>query len=65
MTSELSDQGIDVMCGVAQGLTNREIAERLGLSQHNVKNCLFRVFDKLGVSGRVELLFLLLMSPQA
>lgn len=65
MTSELSDQEMDVMCGVAQGLTNREIAERLGLSQHNVKNCLFRVFDKLGVSGRVELLFLLLMTPQA
>jgi two-component system, NarL family, nitrate/nitrite response regulator NarL len=65
MTAELSNQEMDVMCGVAQGLTNREIAERLGLSQHNVKNCLLRLFDRLGVSGRVELLFLLLMSPQA
>ena len=65
MTSQFSDEEMDVMCGVAQGLTNREIAERLGLSQHNVKNCLFQVFDRLGVSGRVELIFLLLMSSQA
>ena len=65
MTSELSDQEMDVMCGAAQGLTNREIAERLGLSQHTIKDCLFRVFDRLGVSSRVELLFLLLMKLQA
>ena len=45
---------------MAQGLTNREIAEQLGLSQHTIKNCLFRVFDKLGVSSRVELLFMTL-----
>jgi hypothetical protein len=30
---------------------------RLGLSEHTVKNYLFRVFEKLGVSSRVELLF--------
>jgi TPR repeat protein len=41
-------------------MTNREIAERLKLSQHTVKNYLFRVFDKLGVSSRVELLFMTL-----
>jgi len=34
--------------------------ERLGLSQHTIKNYLFRVFDKLGVSSRVELLFMTL-----
>jgi len=40
---------------VAQGLTNREISGQLRLSEHTVKNYLFRIFDKLGVSSRVEL----------
>ncbi len=40
---------------VAEGLTNREVSEQLKLSEHTVKNCLFRVYDKLGVSNRVEL----------
>lgn len=40
---------------VAEGLTNREISRKLDLSEHTVKNYLFRIFDKLGVSSRVEL----------
>jgi len=35
------------------------IASEMGLSEHTVKNYLFRAFDKLGVSSRVELLFYL------
>jgi DNA-binding NarL/FixJ family response regulator len=54
----LSKRELDVVRSLAEGLTNREIAERLGLSQHTIKNYLFRVFDKLGVSSRMELLFL-------
>lgn len=57
---QLSRREMEVVSGVAQGLTNREIAKRLGLSEHTVKNHLFRVYDKLGVSTRVELLFMTL-----
>jgi two-component system, NarL family, nitrate/nitrite response regulator NarL len=56
----LSPREIQVVRGVAQGLSNREIAERLQLSQHTIKKFLFRIFDKLGVSSRVELLFMTL-----
>lgn len=56
----LSKREMDVVRSLAEGLTNREIAERLGLSQHTIKNYLFRVFDKLGVSSRLELLFMTL-----
>jgi two-component system nitrate/nitrite response regulator NarL len=56
----LSKREMEVVRSLAEGLTNREIAQRLGLSQHTVKNYLFRVFDKLGVSSRVELLFMTL-----
>jgi DNA-binding NarL/FixJ family response regulator len=56
----LSKREMEVVHSLAEGLTNREIAERLGLSQHTIKNYLFRVFDKLGVSSRVELLFMTL-----
>lgn len=52
--SPLSARESDVVRCVAEGLTNREIAERLKLTEHTVKNYLFRIFDKLGVSSRVE-----------
>jgi two-component system nitrate/nitrite response regulator NarL len=65
--SLLSKREMDVVRSLAEGLTNREIGERLGLSQHTIKNYLFRVYDKLGVSSRLELLFMTLTqagSPQ-
>jgi len=49
---------------VAEGLKNREIAESLKLSEHTVKNHLFRVFEKLGISNRAELILYLLGSKR-
>lgn len=53
--SLLSKREQDVVRCVADGLSNREIARQLKLTEHTVKNYLFRVFNKLGVSSRVEL----------
>lgn len=61
---QLSEEEIAVVRNLAEGLTNREIAERLSLGADTIKDRLFRIFDKLGVSGRVELLFMALMNPQ-
>jgi DNA-binding NarL/FixJ family response regulator len=41
---------------VAEGLPNLQIASALHLSAHTVKNHLFRIYEKLGVSSRVELI---------
>ena len=59
----LSPRELEIVNYLAEGWTNREIAERLGLSRHTVKNYLLKVFDKLGVSNRVELVFLKLSQP--
>jgi DNA-binding NarL/FixJ family response regulator len=40
---------------VAQGRTNRDISRELNLSEHTVRNYLFRIFNKLGTSNRLEL----------
>ena len=51
----LSRQESKIVRLVSEGLTNREIAAELKLSGHTVKNYLFKIFDKLGISNRVEL----------
>jgi DNA-binding NarL/FixJ family response regulator len=50
----LSKREQEVVRYVAEGYSNREVAERLKLSEHTVKNYLFRIFEKLGLSSRVE-----------
>jgi DNA-binding NarL/FixJ family response regulator len=37
-------------------MKNREIAELLHLSEHTVKNHLFRIYERLGISNRAELI---------
>ena len=59
----LSPRELQVVHYLAEGLTNNEIGVRLGLSRHTIKNYLLKIFDKLGVSNRVELLFLTLSKP--
>lgn len=53
--ARLTPRETDVMQAVARGKTNREIAEELKMSEHTVKQHLKRVFGKLEVSSRVEL----------
>lgn len=56
----LSKREREVVHLLAEGLTNRQIADRLKISPHTVKNYLFKIFDKLGTSNRLELVFLVL-----
>jgi DNA-binding NarL/FixJ family response regulator len=44
-----------VVALVAGSLSNRDIARQLNLSEHTVKKYMFRIFEKLGISSRVEL----------
>jgi DNA-binding NarL/FixJ family response regulator len=51
----LSPREEQVVNLVAEGIGNREIAEQLGIKENTVKKSLLRIYDKLGVSNRVEL----------
>ena len=46
----------DVVRLVSDGLKNREIAQRLKVKEHSIRNYVYRIFEKLGVSSRVELI---------
>ena len=45
---------------VAEGLPTKEIALKLGITEHTVSNTLFRIYNKLGISNRVELVLFLM-----
>jgi two-component system nitrate/nitrite response regulator NarL len=51
----LSDREKEIVQLVAQGYRNKEIGEKLFISEQTVKNHLHNIFDKLGVSDRLEL----------
>ena len=59
-SSRLSQRELKIVKYLSQGLTNREISQRTGIGHLTLKNCLSRIFDKLGVSNRLELLSLTL-----
>jgi len=52
---DLSPREKEIVVALADGLTNRDIAERFGLSEITVKHHLRSIFDKCGVSNRLEL----------
>jgi two-component system nitrate/nitrite response regulator NarL len=62
---QLSRREVQVAEHAVQGESNKQIADRLRLSEHTVKNYLVHVFEKLGVSNRMELLLLFKSSGQA
>ena len=45
----------EIVSAIVGGLTNREIAEKLGISEDTVKHHLSRIFGKVGVAHRLEL----------
>ena len=53
--SPLSQREREIVTLVAQGYKNREMAEKMFISEQTVKNHLHNIFDKLGVSDRLEL----------
>lgn len=52
--AELSPRQQQVLEGIADGLTNLEIGERLGVTERTIKSYASELFDKLGVSNRAE-----------
>ena len=55
----------DVVKLVADGLSNRDAAQKLSLTEHTVSNYLFRIYEKLGISSRVELVLYALKQKQS
>lgn len=51
----LTPKELQIVALVAEGCKNKEIAERLGTKEQVVKNYLRTVYDKTGVSDRLEL----------
>ena len=54
MLPELTDREQQVLNLIADGLTNREISCRLLISESTVENHIHHIYEKLGVSNRVQ-----------
>jgi DNA-binding NarL/FixJ family response regulator len=51
----LTARELDVVGSIVSGFTNKEIAEKFSISEQTVKHHLRNIFDKVGVSNRLEL----------
>ncbi len=54
LSEEITPRETDVLRMLAQGLVNKDIATRLGISEHTVKFHISSILDKLGASTRTE-----------
>lgn len=63
-TKALSSREGQIAVLVSGGASNRDIAGELGLSEHTVKNYLSRMYEKLGISTRAELVLWVLSQPK-
>ena len=54
MENRLTEREFNVISLVVEGLTNSQIAEKLHISVHTVKAHLEAIYDKFGVSNRVQ-----------
>jgi DNA-binding NarL/FixJ family response regulator len=52
--ADLTSRELQIVTAVGNGYSNKEIASRLSLSEHTVKHHLSSIFDKLGVTNRLE-----------
>jgi DNA-binding NarL/FixJ family response regulator len=54
LVEPLTDRELELLDLLAEGLSNKLIAHRLGISEHTVKTHVASIFAKLGVSSRTE-----------
>ena len=54
MSDALTKREMEILALIAQGTSNQELAERLVLSRHTVRNHIANIFQKLGVTARAE-----------
>ena len=51
----LTPRELDIISAIVDGYTNKDIAEKFSIAEQTVKHHLGNIFDKLGVSNRLEL----------
>lgn len=61
----LTARELDVVAAIVEGYTNREIAQKFSISEQTVKHHLTSIFEKVGVSNRLELALLAVHQPWA
>jgi DNA-binding CsgD family transcriptional regulator len=51
----LTPREAEVVHLLAEGMSTRELSQKVGVTEHTIRNYLSNIYDKLGVSTRVEL----------